>query len=330
MRMKMIYPLVGIFMLMSLLGCGKAQDTNPLVIQPKQPQSEVSKAPAGQKTVALVMKTLTNPFFIEMEKGARKAEKEFGINLIVKTGAQETSIDQQIAIIEEMIRTKVDAIVIAPASSTDLIPVLKKAQDAKISIVNIDNRLDPEISKKMGLIDVPFVSVNNEQGAYLAGKFISDMIKTPTEVAVLEGIQSAKNAQERSAGALKAFKENSNIRVVAVETANWKIDEAYEVTARLYSKNPDIGAFFCGNDMMAFGAMKYLREKGKTAVLVAGYDALEEAKKAVKEGTLTVTIDQQADVQGYLGVKLALQKVRQEKVPSETIVDVKVIHKGSL
>ena len=330
MRRKGLCFLLGLFMLTALIGCGKSQDSNPLVVQPKQPQAEAPKSPTGQKTVALVMKTLTNPFFIEMEKGARKAEKEFGINLIVKTGAQETSIDQQIAIIEEMIRAKVDAIVIAPASSTDLIPVLKKAQDAKIPIVNIDNRLDPEVSKKMGLVDVPFISVNNERGAYMAGKYLSGLIKNPTEVAVLEGIRSAKNAQERSAGALKAFKENPNITVVAVETANWKIDEAYEVTARLYSKNPNIGAFFCGNDMMALGAMKYLKEKGKSNVLVAGYDALDEAKKAVKEGTLTVTIDQQADMQGYLGVKLALQKVRQESVPAETTVDVKVIDKGAL
>ena len=72
------------------------------------------------KTVSLIMKTLTNPFFIEMEKGARRAEKELGIRLLVKTGAKETSIDQQIAIVEDMIRQRISAIVIAPGSSTDL------------------------------------------------------------------------------------------------------------------------------------------------------------------------------------------------------------------
>ena len=322
--------IVAVVLLLMLAGCGNSQNANPLVVSTKQTSTEAPKAPTGQKTVALVMKTLTNPFFIEMEKGARKAEKEFGIQLIVKTGAQETSIDQQIAIIDEMIRAKVDAIVIAPASSTELIPVLKKAYDAKIPIVNIDNRLDPEVSKRIGLTDVPFVSVNNEQGAYMAGNYLSNLIKSPAEAVVIEGIRSAKNAQERTAGALKAFKENTNITVVAVETANWKIDEAYAVAARLYEKHPNIGVFFCGNDMMALGVMKYLKEKGKTEVLVAGYDALTEAKTAVKAGTLTVTVDQQADLQGYLGVKLALQKVRQERVALETTVDVKVIDKGAL
>jgi ribose transport system substrate-binding protein len=78
------------------------------------------------------MKTLTNPFFIEMEKGARKAEQENAVELLVKTATQETSIEQQIQIVDEMITAKVDAIVIAPGDSLRLVPILKKAQDAGI------------------------------------------------------------------------------------------------------------------------------------------------------------------------------------------------------
>lgn len=276
------------------------------------------------------MKTLTNPFFVEMEKGARRAEKEFGVHLTVKTGAQETSIDQQIAIIEDLIKAKADAIVIAPASSIELIPVLKKAQDANIAIVNLDNRLDADVSKKVGLVNVPFISVDNRQGGYLSAKYISDKITAPTEVLVLEGIRSAKNSQERKEGAVRAFQANPAITAVTVDTANWKIDEAYEVAARHFAKNPGIGAVFCANDMMALGVIKYLKEKNRKDVLVASFDALDDARRAVKDGSLAVTVDQQADTQGYLGVKYALQKIRQESLPSETIVDVKLIHGGTL
>jgi len=117
---------------------------------------------------------------------------------------------------------------------------------------------------------------------------------------------------------------------VAIETANWKIDEAYTVTQNLYKKNPNLGAFFCANDMMALGTVKYLSESGKAGVLVAAYDALDEAKGAIKNGKLAVTIDQQADVQGYLGVKFAVQKVNGESVPLETLVEVKVIDPGNV
>ena len=186
------------------------------------------------------MKTLTNPFFIEMERGARRAEKELGVRLLVKTGAKETSIDQQIAIVEDMIRQHVDAIVIAPGSSPDIIPVLKKAQSAGIRIINIDNRIDPGLSAKMGLVDVPFISVDNSAGAYLAARVIIQKIHPPATAAILEGIRSASNAAERKQGVLKALAENPDIRIAAMETANWKIDEAVTVTSRIFAQHPDV------------------------------------------------------------------------------------------
>jgi len=206
---------------------------------------------------------------------------------------------------------------------------LKRAQDAKIVIINIDNRLEQEMAAKIGL-KAPFISVDNEQGAYLSAKFISDKIKTPTEVAILEGIRAAKNADDRKRGALRAFKENSNIRIVAMESANWKIDEANEVTARLFADFPKIGAMFCANDMMAFGAIEYLEKSGRQGVLVAGFDALDEAKKAIRSGKMSVTIDQQAEAQGYIGVQSAIKVLKGEQVSAETMVDVKVIHAGNL
>jgi len=309
-------------------GCG-TKESSPLIMDKNAPQAPAAGQTAAKKNIALVMKTLTNPFFVEMEKGARRAEKEFNINLIVKSGAKETSIDQQIAIVDELIKAKVDAIVIAPGDSRELIPVLKRAQDAKIVIINIDNRLEQEMAAKIGL-KAPFISVDNEQGAYLSAKFISDKIKTPTEVAILEGIRAAKNADDRKRGALRAFKENSNIRIVAMESANWKIDEANEVTARLFADFPKIGAMFCANDMMAFGAIEYLEKSGRQGVLVAGFDALDEAKKAIRSGKMSVTIDQQAEAQGYIGVQSAIKVLKGEQVSAETMVDVKVIHAGNL
>ncbi len=282
------------------------------------------------KTVALIMKTLTNPFFIEMEKGARRAEKELGVRLLVKTGAKETSIDQQIAIVEDMILQHIDAIVIAPGSSTELIPVLKNAQIAGIRIVNIDNRLDPGISSKMGLIDVPYISVDNIQGAYLATGVIIGKVHPPATAAILEGIRAATNAAHRKQGALKAFEETPGIRIAAMETANWKIDEAFSVTSRIFAEHPDVNLLFCANDMMALGAIQYLQVAGKTHVQVAGFDALDEAVNAIRDGKLQATVDQNAKQQGYLGVKYAVDMIQGKKPPIETLIDVKLITKENL
>lgn len=311
------------------LGLAACSDSGkPAVQGVAAPSKAVEATPTPAPTVrkvALVMKTLTNPFFVEMERGARRAEKELGIELLVKTASQETSIEQQIQIVEELIRMKVEAIVIAPGDSQRLVPVLKAAQDAGIPIINIDNRLDPEALKKHGLIRVPFISVDNAKAAYESAQFIARQVSKPTQAAILEGIRSADNARQRKEGAERAFKENPLIRVVAMETANWKIDEGYEVSRKLFMTHPDITLVFCANDMMALGALKYLKEAGKQGVKVAAYDALDEARAAVKAGTLAVTVDQQAAEQGYQGILLAHRALEGESLPEMTLIDTRLV-----
>lgn len=322
--------LVIVISIVSLLFSACANKPSQGLVQNEPTKSQQPAKENKELKIALVMKTLTNPFFVAMERGGRQAEKEFGIKLIVKTGAMETSIEQQIGIIEELITMKVDAIVIAPGSSTELVGVLKKAQDANIKIVNIDNRLDPELSKKMGLLNVPFISVKNDEGAYLSAKYIADMIQTSANVAIIEGIRTADNAQGRKKGAQKAFSENPNIKIVASETANWKIDEAYNVATTIFASHPDLKAIFCANDMMALGVIQYLKDSKKSNVLVAGFDNLDDAKTALRQGTMAVTIDQQPEIQGYTGVKYAIELMQGKSVAPETYISVKVVTKKEL
>jgi ribose transport system substrate-binding protein len=301
------------------------------VVTPAPAPTEGKQAEAvAARKVALVMKTLTNPFFIEMEKGARRAQKELGAELLVKTASQETSIEQQVQIVEELIRMKVDAIVIAPGDSLRLVPVLKSAQEAGIQIVNIDNRLDAEAMQKHGMSRVPFISVDNEKAAYESARFIAQQIQKPTKAAILEGIRSADNARQRKNGAERAFKENPLVSIVAMESANWKIDEGYEVTRKLFAAHPDIGLLFCANDMMALGALKYLQESGKQGVKVASYDALDEAREAVNAGRMAVTVDQQAAEQGYQGVLSAIRALKGEPLPEVLLVDTRLVTAESL
>ncbi len=283
--------------------------------------SQAAQSPKPR--IALVMKTLTNPFFIAMEKGAREAEEEFGIGLIVRTATQETSIAQQIEIVSELVREKsVDAIVIAPGDSIKLIPSLKEAQNNGIVVVNIDNQLDPDFSKKYGLVDVPFISVDNEAGAYISTKRLIESTVGPINAAILEGIRSAKNSEDRFNGAMRAIREYDRVTLVAAETANWKIDEAYNVAKAMFTKHPEINVLFCANDMMALGALKYLDDTRNESVQVGGYDALKEAKESIREGKMRVTIDQKPERQGYLGIRYAVQMLNGETPPMKTLVDV--------
>jgi ribose transport system substrate-binding protein len=326
-KVKAISVVAGFVIAMGLTACEKPGGPGLSTVNPSTPTVAPTVA---KKEIGLVMKTLTNPYFREMEKGARRAENELGISLKVKTAAQETSIEQQIQLVEDLIAAKADAIVIAPGDSQRLVPALKKAAEAGIKLVNIDNRLDPQTVLQAGMKPIPFISVDNDAGAYKAGKFLAAGITVPTEAAIIEGIRSANNARLRMEGARRALLENSNIKLVASETANWNVDEAYAVTKALVARHPKVKLLFAANDMMAIGASKYLQDNHITDVRVAGYDALDEALGEIRAGHLVASIDQQAAEQGYLGISLAVKLIGGAEVPAQTIIDTRLVTAATL
>ena len=321
--MKLSGLLSVVLVVSGLVACG--QSSGPSVTTSAGGAAPVVSAVPAKKEVGLVMKTLTNPFFVEMERGARRAETEFGVTLKVKTATQETSIEQQIQLVDDLIAAKVGAIVIAPGDSQRLIPSLKKAVAAGIYVVNIDNRLDPDAVKQAEMAPIPFIGVDNAAGAYKAGKFLVEGVTVPTEAVILEGIRSANNAHQRMEGAKRALLENKAIKLVASESANWEIKLAYDVTRDMFAKHPKVKLLFAANDMMAMGAIKYLQENGKTHVKVVGYDALDEALVEIKGGRMSATIDQQAAEQGYQGVKMAVTMMQGAQVPALTTIETRLV-----
>jgi ribose transport system substrate-binding protein len=314
--MKFLKLLV-LLLLLALTACGD---------QIPPPRAAPGEPPVKRVRIALVMKTLTNPFFIEMERGARKAASELNLELIVKTAAEETSFEQQVAIVDDLIQGRlVDALVLAPADAYSLIPSIKKAREAGIAVINIDARLDPKELEAADLAGIPFISVDNEQGAFMSAQTLLAGVIKPTQAAIVEGIRSADNAQARKNGALRAFGTNPAVTLVATESANWKIDEGYEVTKSMFAKHPNIGLIFAANDMMALGVLKYLADSGHGKVKVASFDALAEARAAISQGTLVASIDQQAAEQGYQGVLYAMRMVKGEQLPSQTLLNVKLV-----
>lgn len=311
--------------------CGKADAPSALSASATSPSVSATSASASNtKSIALVMKTMSNPFFVEMEKGAQQAAKELGLTLLVRAAASETSIEQQIQLIDDLVTQKVGAIIIAPGDSQRLVPVLKRTQMAGIFIVNIDNRLNPEAMAQARMGPVPFVGVDNEQASYQAVKYIAEQIKQPSKAAILEGLRTAENANLRLRGARRAFAENTAIQVVASESANWKIDEAYALTAKFFKQHPDIRLLFCANDMMALGALKFLQDHDKQHVLIASYDALSDVKSAIKAGKIAVSVDQQAAQQGFHGVQLAYRMLQGENVVQQLKVEARLVRAADL
>ncbi len=278
--------------------------------------------------VALVMKSLANEFFQTMEEGAKAHQKQHAseYDLIANGIKDETDTAAQIKIIQQMIAEKVDAIVLAPADSKALVPVVKQAVDKGVLVVNIDNKLDAGALKEKGLT-VPFVGPDNRMGARLVGTYLAKQLKAGDKVGILEGVSTTFNAQQRTAGFQDAMKAVGAI-VVGVQSGQWQMEQGNTVASAMLREHPDLKALLCGNDNMALGAVAAVKTAGKTGqVKVVGYDNIDAVKALLKEGKLLATADQYAAQQAVFGIEIAVKackaRTAQKDMPGsiETKVD---------
>ncbi|OXI34639.1 LacI family transcriptional regulator [Burkholderia sp. AU16741] len=269
---------------------------------------------AAKPKVALVMKSLANEFFLTMETGAKEYQKHNAnqFDLITNGIKDETDTANQIRIVEQMIVSKVDVIVLAPADSKALVPVVKKAVDAGIVVVNIDNRLDPDVLKSKNL-NVPFVGPDNRKGARKIGDYLAKRLKAGDQVGIVEGVSTTTNAQQRTAGFQDAMKAGG-MKVVSVQSGEWEIDKGNAVAAAMLNEYPNLKALLCGNDNMAIGAVSAVRAAGKQGkVLVVGYDNINAIKPMLKDGRVLATADQYAAKQAVFGIDTALKAIAEHR-----------------
>jgi ribose transport system substrate-binding protein len=279
------------------------------------PLSSAFADDAKKPTVALVMKSLANEFFLTMEDGAKVYQKEHSADFdLISNGIKnESDTAAQIDIVNQMIVKKVDALVIAPADSKALASVLKKAMDAGIKVVNIDNQLDADVLKSKGM-EVPFVGPNNRKGAKLVGDYLAKQLTAGDEVGIIEGVPTTTNAQQRTAG-FKDAMDAAQMKIVSTQSGNWEIDKGNAVASAMLNEYPNLKALLAGNDSMALGAVSAVRAAGKAGkVQVVGYDNINAIKPMLKDGRILATADQFAARQAVFGIDTALKMVKGEKL----------------
>ncbi|HEY9029623.1 MAG TPA: sugar ABC transporter substrate-binding protein [Burkholderiaceae bacterium] len=285
-----------------------------LALLPLAAHAADAKAPR----VALVMKSLANEFFQTMQDGAKADQKSRpGEYTLIANGIKdETDTAAQIKIVQQMMVEHVDAIVIAPADSKALVPVLADAASKGIIVVNIDNKLDDAALKEKGLV-VPFVGPDNRKGAKLAGDYLGKQLKAGDKVGILEGVSTTFNAQQRTAGfkdAMAAVKAD----VVSVQSGQWEMDKANAVAAAMLREHPDLRALLAGNDNMALGAVAAIKTAGKTGkVLVVGYDNIGAIKPMLADGRVLATVDQFGAKQAVFGIDTALKALKEKKAQKD-------------
>jgi ribose transport system substrate-binding protein len=297
----------------------------------KQSETNSSDKPAGGKPrIALVMKSLANEFFSTMAEGAKKhqASNAATYDLIVNGIKNENDLAEQVNLVEQMIAQRVNAIVIAPADSKALVTVLRRAKEAGVLVVNIDNKLDADVLKQAGL-SVPFVGPDNRAGARKVGEALAKQLKPNDAVAIIEGIPTAFNGQQRRLGFEDAMKAAS-MKIVSVQSGLWEMGKANAVASAMLSEHPEIKAILCANDNMALGAVAAIQAAGRTgAVLVVGFDDISAIRPMLDKGQVVATADQHGDQLAVFGIEAALKILKGEAPPADQTTAVDLVTRQS-
>ncbi len=289
----------------------------------KQPE-QTSAEPAAPH-VALIMKSLSNEFFKTMEEGAKAHQQAHAAEyrLTVNGIKDELDVSKQVELVERAVAQKVDAIVIAPADSKALVNACRKAVDAGIPVVNIDNKLDADALRDAKL-NIPFVGPNNRDGARAVAEVLAAKLPAGAAVAILEGAPNAYNGIQRKLGFEDAMRA-AGATVVTSQTAYWETDKAYDLARNILTAHPQLSALLCANDSMALGAVRAVEDMGrKGKVFVVGFDNIQAVNALVQSGAILATADQHADQLAVYGIEYALEIIRAGKpLPDkETPVDV--------
>ena len=320
---KVIKNFVGMLVLLAATACGDAG----LDQHQSKNKAEGDKRPV----VALIMKSLANEFFVTMANGARahQAAHADQYRLIVNGIKNEIDLAEQVGLIDQMIVARVDAIVISPAGSKALVPALARAVGAGIVVINIDNRLDHAILAEYRLA-IPFVGPDNFHGAKMVGQYLAAHLKQGDEVAILEGVTTAFNAGQRSAGFNEAAAE-AGLKVVAPQRAQWDQTKAVSVTSAILVGHPNLAAILCGNDNMALGAIAAVNQAGKRGkIMIVGFDNISAVRTLIKDESILATVDQHADLLAVFGIESALEALSSTATIKDKSTPVDLITSASL
>ena len=285
----------------------------------------------GRRTVALVLKTLNHPFFVDMRRGAQEAADRLGVTLQVQAAEREIDVDKQMQIVENMLQTGIDVLAITPSGSREIVAALAKAMTANVPIVIVDTRLDPKAAADAGVQPRTFIGSDNYEGGKLAGEYVVTLTRGKARIGILEGIPGHETGDSRLRGFRDAVARAPGITVVASQPANWERDQGFNVFQNMLQAHGDIDTVFAASDLMALGAIEAIAAAGKTGTIhVVGFDALDDARTAIAAGTMAASVAQFPFEMGRAAVESAVKVMNGETLPADIMVRLEMVTRDSL
>lgn len=270
--------------------------------------STAAMAQQQQLYIPLVSKGFQHQFWQAVKSGAEQAGKDLNVTVTFEGPESEAMVDKQIDMLSAALAKKPSAIGLAALDSKAAIPLLKKAQAAKIPVVAFDSGVDSDIP-------VTTATTDNKAASALAADKMAELIGGAGEVALVVHDQTSRTGVDRRDGFVERMKSaHPKIKVVSVQYGGGDHLKSTEIAKSILQAYPNLKGMFGANEGSVLGVVNAVRET-KRKLVVIGYDSGKQQKDAIKEGLIAGSITQNPVGIGYKTVEAAVKALKGEKLP---------------
>lgn len=265
-------------------------------------------AQAQEVYIPLISKGFQHQFWQAVKAGANQAAADYKVKVTFEGPETEAMVDKQIDMLSAALAKKPQAIGFAALDSKAALPLLKKAQAAKIPVVAFDSGVDSDIP-------VTTATTDNKAAAALAADKMAELIGKEGEVAVVAHDQTSRTGIDRRDGFVDRIKAAyPKIKIVSIQYGAGDQLKSTEVTKSILQAYPKLKGAFGTNEGSAIGVLNGAKEM-KRKVVIVGFDSGKQQKDAIRDGQMAGAITQNPVGIGYKTVEAAVKALKGEKLP---------------
>ncbi len=282
-------------------------------------------ANAAGENIVFIQGVKGDGFYITMDCGIQAAAKKAGAT--VKTvGPAKFDATLQKPILDSVVASKPDAILIAPNDVNAMQKPLEDAAKKGIEIVLVDTTVkNPKFAASA-------ISSNNFAGGQEAYKAIQKLVPGGGKVMGIGTKPGISTTDARDAGFRAAVeKSGGKYTFIGQEYSDNEPAKAAQITTAAIAANPDLKAIFASNLFSAQGAATGIKQAGKEGqIVVIGFDAGPDQVKALKAGTVQALIAQQPATIGTKGVEQALKALNGQPTTKKITTGFTILTKANV
>ena len=259
----------------------------------------------SEKTrIGVVPKAVSHVFWQSVHAGAVAAGREADVEIDWIGPPQETDFSRQIEIVDAMINSRVDALVLAPTEATALVNVVERAGKTGIPVAIFDSGINTEQY-------VSFVSTNNYQAGVLAAKKLAELLDNKGKIAVVKMVPGSSSTMQREQGFEDTLaKEFPDIHIADAQYCMSDRARALAITENMLTAHPDLDALFASAEPGTVGAAKAVESRGLAdKVHFVGFDFSNTIEDGLKGGAIDALVVQDPFKIGYMAVQAVLEKL---------------------